>query len=53
MSRMWTALAVPSATLPSGCGRRGLLLGTQLLLPCDDDESLPVLAEFAAVPLGR
>lgn len=45
-SRMWTALRVPSVTLPAGTGDRGLPLGVQLIGRFNDDVALLSVADW-------
>ena len=47
-NRIWTLLGVPSVTLPSGKGPRGLPLGVQLVGRFDADSELLAWAHWAA-----
>lgn len=53
MSRMWTALGIPSLTLPAGHGATGLPLGVQLLAPADTDDPLLAAGAWAAPHLSK
>ena len=53
MSRMWTALRIPSLTLPAGRGATGLPLGVQFLVPADADDALLATGGWAAPHLAR
>lgn len=53
MSRMWTALGIPSLTLPAGRGASGLPLGVQFLVPSGADDALLATGAWAAPHLGQ
>jgi len=53
LSRMWTALRIPSLTLPAGRGATGLPLGVQLLVPSGADDALLATGAWAAPPLAE
>lgn len=53
MSRMWTALRIPSLTLPAGRGATGLPLGVQFLVPSGEDDALLAIGAWAAPALAE